>query len=74
MLGEDVEDQGGAVDDLDLDDVLELTELSRESTHHHKSLCRRRSTPRCLMQLTGLAGAVYVAGSDGEPLDRALST
>src|SRR5690606_5898750 len=29
VLGEDVEDQRGAVDDLDLDDVFELTQLAR---------------------------------------------
>ena len=29
VLGEDVEDQGGAVDDLDLDDVLERAPLAR---------------------------------------------
>ena len=29
VLGEDVEDQPGAVDDLDLDDVLELAQLTR---------------------------------------------
>jgi hypothetical protein len=32
VLGEDVEDQGGAVDDLDLDDVLEGAPLARASS------------------------------------------
>jgi hypothetical protein len=32
VLGEDVEDQRGPVDDLDLDDLLQLVELAGESS------------------------------------------
>jgi hypothetical protein len=43
VLGEDVEDQRGAVDDLDLDDVLERTQLARARARRRRSRCRRRS-------------------------------
>ena len=36
VLGEDVEDQRGAVDDLDLDDVLELAQLARASARRRR--------------------------------------
>ena len=47
MLGEDVEDQRGAVDDLDLDDLLELAQLARASARRRRSRCRRRRPRRC---------------------------
>ncbi len=42
VLGEDVEDQGGAVDDLDLDLVLEVPQLAGRQLAVAGSPCRRR--------------------------------
>ena len=55
MLRKDVEDQRGAVDDLDLDDVLELTQLTGSqlavADHRVGAVCRDD-----IAQLLGLAG------------------
>ena len=56
MLGEDVEDQRSAVDHLDLDDVLELPQLTgRQLTvaDHRVGTCCDNN----VAQLLGLAGA-----------------
>lgn len=56
MLGEDVEDQGGPVDDLDLDDVFEGDELAwAELTVADDGV--RAALQHDVTQLAGLAGA-----------------
>lgn len=56
MLGEDVEDQGGPVDHLDLDDILKMDQLARGEltvTHHGVRPGFEHDVP----QLQGLARA-----------------
>lgn len=56
VLGEDVEDQGGPVDHLDLDDVLEVDELAgAELTVAHDGV--RSGLEHDVTQLLGLARA-----------------
>jgi hypothetical protein len=56
VLGEDVEDEGGPVDDLDLDDLLELTQLAgRELTVADDRV--GAGGPHDVAELVGLAGA-----------------
>lgn len=56
MLGEDVQDQGRTVDDLDLDDVLEVDELARAELTVADDGVRARLEDD-VPQLLGLAGA-----------------
>ncbi len=56
MLGEDVQDQGRAVDDLDLDDVLEVDQLARAQLTVADDGVRARFDDD-VPQLLGLAGA-----------------
>ena len=57
VLGEDVEDQRGPVDDLDLDDVLQAGAAGRGSAHRRRSRCRRRSPTTMSRSSRGLARA-----------------
>ena len=46
VLGEDVQDQRGPVDHLDLDLVLQVAQLRRARARRRRSPCRRRWRPR----------------------------